>query len=153
MKLINRQKTPLLATGLLLLTTLGSAGAQKDGTPAAINGVAPPLAKDGVPATVSIPAGSFLMGADPTPLPDEVRQGFGVMSTRPEHGDFDEIPAHLVRIAHSFRISITEVSPAEFRLFDSTYVPGGSTPAYAAGVSWQQAMDYCAWLTRKTGKP
>ena len=71
------------------------------------------------------------------------------MSTRPEHGDFDELPAHPVRISHAFRISVTEVSPAEYRLFDPTYVPGPATPAYAAGVSWQQATAYCAWLTRR----
>ena len=75
------------------------------------------------------------------------------MSTRPEHGDFDELPAHPVRISHAFRISVTEVSPAEYRLFDPTYVPGPATPAYAAGVSWQQATAYCAWLSKKTGKP
>lgn len=127
--------------------------AQKDGLPAASAGVAPPLAKDGVPRVVAIPAGSFTMGADREPLPDSVTQGFGVMSRRPEHGDFDEIPAHRVRISHGFSIGVTEVSPAEFRLFDPGYTPGAATSAYAAGISWQQAMAYCAWLTKKTGKP
>ena len=46
--------------------------AQKDGRPAATTGVAPPLAKDGVPVTVRVPAGSFLMGADAAALPDSV---------------------------------------------------------------------------------
>src|ERR1035441_8242440 len=111
------------------------------------------LAKDGMPATVAIPAGGFLMGPSAEPFPASITNGFGVMSTRPEHGDFDELPAHPVRISHAFRIGVTEVSPAEYRLFDPAYVPGPATPAYAAGVSWQQATAYCAWLSKKTGKP
>jgi len=142
--------------GITILTTLlctGALIAQKDGRPATTTGVAPPLSKDGVPATLSIPAGTFIMGADATPLPATVTQNFGVMSTRPEHGDYDELPAHSVRITNAFRISITQVSPAEFQQFNPTYVPGEATPAYAAGVSYDQAVTYCAWLTRKTGKP
>jgi formylglycine-generating enzyme required for sulfatase activity len=137
----------------LMLTVLGVGSAQKDGHPDVAAGVAPPLAKNGVPAIVAIPAGSFVMGADAVALPDSVTKGFGVMSLRPEHGDYDELPAHPVRISHDFKISISEVSPAEFRLFDPSYVAGEATPAYAAGVSWKQAIDYCAWLTKKTGKP
>ncbi|HEX9201670.1 MAG TPA: SUMF1/EgtB/PvdO family nonheme iron enzyme [Acidobacteriaceae bacterium] len=146
-------KTKVVAASLMLLCVLGIGIAQKDGRPSATAGVAPPLSKDGVPAVVTIPAGSFIMGADTAPLPDSVTKGFGVMSIRPEHGDFDELPAHPVRISQAFKIGVTEVSPAEYRLFDPTYVAGEATPAYAAGVSWQQAMAYCTWLTKKTGKP
>ncbi len=84
---------------LLLVAAIGVASAQKDGRPEASPGAAPPLAKDGVPATVTISAGSFVMGADAAPLPDAVTQGFGVMSRRPDHGDFDEVPAHPVHIS------------------------------------------------------
>lgn len=127
--------------------------AQKDGRLTTMPGAAPPLAADGVPATVTIQPGSFTMGAETGSLPDSVTKGFGVMSPRPEHGDFDELPAHTVRITRAFRISVTEVSPAEYKLFDPSYEPGPATSAYAAGISWQQAMAYCAWLTKKTGKP
>ena len=146
-------KLRLLATSALVLLAMGIAIAQKDGHPDTMAGVAPPLAKDGVPAIVAIPPGSFVMGADAAELPDSVTKGFGVMSTRPEHGDFDELPAHSVRISKGFNISVTEVSPAEYRLFDPTYIAGEATPAYAAGVSWKQATAYCAWLSKKTGKP
>jgi formylglycine-generating enzyme required for sulfatase activity len=142
-----------LGISALLLGVLGLGVAQKDGRPAATAGVAPPLAKDGVPAVVDIPAGNFVMGADTAALPDSITKGFGVMSTRPDHGDFDEVPAHPVRISKAFKIGITEVSPAEYHLFDPGYQAGEATPAYAAGVSWKQAMAYCAWLTKKTGKP
>jgi formylglycine-generating enzyme required for sulfatase activity len=153
MKMATGSKIRLVATSVMLFSVLGIAIAQKDGRPSAAIGTAPPLSKDGVPVVVAIPAGSFIMGADAAALPDSITKGFGVMSTRPEHGDFDELPTHPVRIARSFKISVTEVSPAEYRLFDPTYVAGEATPAYAAGVSWQQAMAYCAWLTKKTGKP
>jgi formylglycine-generating enzyme required for sulfatase activity len=127
--------------------------AQKDGRLIVLPGAVPPLAKDGVPTTVEIKPGTFRMGADATPLPDSITDGLGVMSRRPEHGDFDEYPAHVVRITHAFRIAVTQVSPAEFKLFDPSYNAPAATPAYAAGVSYQKAVDYCAWLTRKTGKP
>jgi formylglycine-generating enzyme required for sulfatase activity len=131
----------------------GAGLAQKDGQPGPMAGTAAALAKDGVPATVEIRAGRFRMGADAQALPERVTQGFGVMSARPEHGDYDELPAHEVRISKGFRMSVSEVTPAEFRLFDPAYVAEDAAPGYAAGVSWQQAMEYCAWLSKKTGKP
>ena len=129
-----------------------------------------------VPEVVRVPAGSFVMGADAATLSKATVEGFGVMSERPRHGDFDEVPAHTVRISRPFAMSTTEVTEEEFREFDQSYrktvtaeqrAPGarpggkdeGGNPAvavftgYAAGVSWQQAMDYCAWLTKRTGKP
>ena len=143
----------LVGMSALVLAVVGIGVAQKDGRPVAGAGVAPPLAKDGVPAVVAVPAGSFVMGADSVALPDSVTKSFGVMSIRPEHGDFDEVPAHLVHLSKAFKIGITEVSPAEYRLFDPSYVASEATPQYVAGVSWKQAMAYCAWLTKKTGKP
>jgi hypothetical protein len=93
------------------------------------------------------------MGADDEALGASITKGFGVMSSRPKHGDFDEVPAHHVRISHDVQIGITQVSPEEFARFDPSYKPLAATPAYAAGVSWDQAMAYCRWLTKKTGKP
>ncbi|MHB1022925.1 MAG: SUMF1/EgtB/PvdO family nonheme iron enzyme [Acidobacteriaceae bacterium] len=100
-----------------------------------------------------IPAGSFIMGADAQALPASVTDGGGVMSARPAHGDFDEVPAHKVTLSHSFLISATEVTVAQFQQFDPSYQPNPAYPAYASGVSWDQAMAYCAWLSKKEGKP
>ncbi len=137
----------------LLVSALGVSLAQKDGGPPVVDEKAPPMAKDGVPPVVKIPAGSFVMGADAGVLPASVTNGFGVMSTRPEHGDFDEVPAHPVKISKPFLIGAHQVTPQEFQQFDPKYVVNDATPAYASGVSWNQAMAYCAWLTKKTGKP
>lgn len=141
----------LLCTALAALLPFASC-AQKEGTLAPMPGSPPPLAPDGIPRTVTVPAGAFVMGADTTALPADIIKGFGVMSTRPLYGDYDERPTHRVRLSHSFAIGFTQVSPAEFREFDPSYRAPSATPAYAAGVSWQQAMAYCAWLTQKTGK-
>src|SRR5690349_5295395 len=125
----------LIASTTFSIAALTFAFAQKDGRMAPLAGAAPPLAKDGVPRTVSIHAGSFTMGAEAEALSDKITQGYGVMSRRPEHGDFDEVPAHPVRISHDFQISVTEVSPAEYQLFDPSYKPNPAIAAYAAGVS------------------
>jgi formylglycine-generating enzyme required for sulfatase activity len=143
-----------LALTVSLVAAALPVGGQKEGAPIARAGEqAAPMAADGVPVTVTIQAGSFRMGADAAALPESTTKGFGVMSSRPEHGDFDEVPAHSVSISHGFAIGVTQVTPEELRQFDPAYKAGDATPGYAAGVSWEQAVAYCAWLTKKTGKP
>ena len=100
-----------------------------------------------------IPAGSFTMGADADALPKAVVSGFGVNSDRPVHGDFDEVPAHRVTLTHNFAIASHAITVAEFQKFDPAYKPVAAYPNYAAGISWRQAADYCAWLSKKEGKP
>src|SRR5580658_5880340 len=45
------------------------------------------------------------------------------------------------------------VTVEEYRRFDPTYKPVAAYSSYAAGVSWHQAVAYCAWLSKKEGKP
>jgi len=100
-----------------------------------------------------IPAGSFTMGADAVTLPAEILNGQGVMSNRPAHGDFDEVPAHRVSISHSFSMASRPVTVAEFQQFDPAYKPVGLHPdSPATGISYNQAVAFCAWLSQKTGQ-
>ena len=100
-----------------------------------------------------IPAGSFTMGADDITLSDAITNGFGVMSNRPAHGDWDEHPAHRVTISRDFSIAAHLITVSEFQQFDPSYKPVATHPDYAAGISYNQAVAFCAWLTKKTGKP
>ena len=96
-----------------------------------------------------IPAGSFKMGADnETPA---------------------EAPVTDVTIARPFWIGETEVTLEQYRQFDPNYENGWYDmhykdqvrPGYnmdtntkfpVIRVSWQKAMEFCKWLSQKTGK-
>ncbi len=104
-------------------------------------------------AMVRIPAGSFTMGADDVTLLPAVVSGFGVNSNRPVHGDFDEVPAHRVTITRPFELATHLVTVKEFQQFDPAYKGVAAYPDYAAGISYNQTAAYCAWLSKKTGKP
>jgi len=97
---------------------------------------------------VMIPDGTFLMGSD---------------SETPQ-----ERPVSPVTIKRSFWMGAREVSLNEYRQFDPDYENGvydmhykdQVKPGYDMNnpvfpvirVSWQQAMEYCKWLSQKTGR-
>lgn len=124
-------------------------------TALAMSVLAAPLLAQKPAATpmVHIPAGAFMMGADAQPLPPAVVNGFGVMSPRPVYGDWDEHPAHKVTLTHGFLISTHLITVREFQQFDPGYTPVAAYPGYASGISYQQALAFCAWLSKKEGKP
>jgi formylglycine-generating enzyme required for sulfatase activity len=92
------------------------------------------------PEMVSIPAGSFRMGAD--------------------EGDANHKPAHTVRIK-SFALAKTEVT---FAQWEACVADGGCNGLHPAdggwgrgnrpviNVEWDDAQAYVQWLSRKTGK-
>jgi len=74
--------------------------------------------------------------------------------------DSDESPAHKVRITMSFLMGAHEVTNAQFEMFDPQHKKwrgqvGGSKAddEPVTFVTWQQAVDFCAWLSKKEGKP
>ncbi len=100
---------------------------------------------------VHIGAGSFIMG-----------QGEAAPRDRKEWEvrDWDEAPAHRVAITRPFSLGVCEVTNAQYERFDSAHKKYRGKDGISSAddepvvfVTWQQAVDFCAWLTKQEGKP
>jgi formylglycine-generating enzyme required for sulfatase activity len=96
---------------------------------------------------VPIAAGEFIMGAGEAPP-----------KTRDEWNerDWDEAPAHKVRIAKSFLMGATEVTNVQYEQFDPEHQKLRGLHGYSKGdddpvvmVTWQQAVAFCDWLSKQ----
>lgn len=93
---------------------------------------------------VEVPAGTFVMGeVNPTPTEAGAPPLLG-------DGDYDEKPAHTVRISQKFWMGLTKVTTAQYREFDPTYAGTGE---FVQGVSWSEAVAFCDWLSKREGQP
>jgi formylglycine-generating enzyme required for sulfatase activity len=97
---------------------------------------------------VRIPAGQFVMGS---------LEGFP-----------DEAPRSIVNIDQTFWMGVTEITNQQYQAFDpqhdTRYLDENgkdhSVPGYIANhpnqpvarVSWQQAMEFCKWLSKKSNR-
>jgi formylglycine-generating enzyme len=107
---------------------------------------------------VRIEAGTFTMGQDGPPLEDYLRQKrFGEMYKHIDRIDFDEKPAHKVTITQPFYMGVTEVTVGQYREFDPGFKKNDpkSKPSdddAASGVTWEKAVAFCEWLSKREGK-
>src|SRR5215471_14137344 len=74
---------------------------------------------------IRVPAGSFEMGVDSTPLPPTLLKGTSgaVYDRTSDAGDYDETPVHKVTISRPFWMSATEITAAQFRQFRPDFKP------------------------------
>jgi len=82
-------------------------------------------------------------------------------------GDPDEEPVHQVTISNSFYMSVTEVTNAQYEQFDPCHSAYRAPQTYnnqtvnmSTGdneaviyVSWEDANDFCQWLSNLAGQP
>ena len=104
---------------------------------------------------VRIEPGSFTMGEGRTPLPEHV-------AGRPHraNGDYDEVPAHRVRITHPFYVSEYQVTNAQYEEFDPSHRSLRGKHGFSVEddeavvfVSWHDACRFCEWLADREGLP
>src|SRR5437868_1229943 len=64
----------------------------------------------------------------------------------------DETPRHQVTISKAFLIGETEVTSEQFRQFRRGFKGNDAYSPYASGVSWDDAVAFSQWLSKKEGK-
>lgn len=95
---------------------------------------------------LAIPAGAFLMGQDGPQADHQML----LHPARVDDADSDEKPAHRVRISQPFHMSKTEVTLGQFRQFRPEHLKGqGQDTDAVTQVSWEDAVQFCAWLSAK----
>jgi sulfatase modifying factor 1 len=106
-----------------------------------------------------IQPGTFTMGQDGPPQDDFIGQKrTKQMYQAFQQIDYDEKPAHQVTITQPFLMGVTEVTMGQYRQFDPSYQASNPKlqPAdddAASGITWEKAVAFCEWLSKKEGKP
>jgi len=105
---------------------------------------------------VRIEPGQFRMGFQGKPLQDKLLSRKGTFAD----GDFDEHPAHPVRISEPFYMGMYEVTNAQYERFDSAHKEFRGRFGYSQAdneavlfVSWKEAAGFCRWLSKKEKLP
>ncbi len=90
---------------------------------------------------INIPKGEFLMGTN----------GYGE--------NYDESPAHVVKLSKDFKMSATEVTNKQYELFDPTHKNLRGKDGFSKDddeavifVNYKEAKAFCKWLTKREGR-
>jgi len=97
---------------------------------------------------VRIEPGSFTMGQD-GPAADYK------MTKHPakfDDADWDEKPAHRVVITQAFHMGVTEVTVEQYRHYEADFRPKEPGDDAVNAITWEQAVRFCEWLSRKEAK-
>jgi len=99
---------------------------------------------------VPISSGAFLMGQDGPAADYNVKKH----AEKFDDADWDEKPAHRVNISGAFHIGTTEVTLSQYRQFQPKHAgERGAADDAVTGVSWNDAVKFCEWLSKKEGNP
>lgn len=99
---------------------------------------------------VPIDAGSFTMGQDGPAADYKISKH----PAKYDDADWDEKPVHRVTITKSFHMAATEVTLEQYRKFKPAFRGKEGDPNGAVGgISWNQAVQFCEWLSQKEGRP
>ena len=101
---------------------------------------------------------ALAQNADIIPLV-EIAAGSYYMGSNGEGENFDEAPVHKVNITHAFKMGRTEVTNAQYEMFRPEHrkLRGKNNVSLndddaVVNVSYQDAVDFCKWLSVKDGK-
>ncbi len=98
---------------------------------------------------VPIRPGTFVMGQDGPPA--DYR--FTKHPAKFDDADWDEKPAHKVTISKPFLMGAMEVTLGQYRQFQPVFQSGrGADDEAVRGVSWEEAVRFCEWLSQNEGK-
>lgn len=98
---------------------------------------------------VPVSPGSFTMGQDGPAADYNVKKH----AEKFDDADWDEKPAHRVSITQPFHMGVTEVTLGQFRSMDPDFRKDDKNVDDAiTGISWNQAVAFCEWLSKKEGK-
>ncbi len=96
---------------------------------------------------VPVAPGSFMMGQDGPAADYNVKKH----AEKFDDADWDEKPTHRVTITQPFHLGAMEVTVGQYRQFDPKH-RGQNDDDAVTEVSWNDAVAFCEWLSKKEGR-